>query len=183
MAKHFDYYDADWRELIFRCPECDWSGRTTQMDNELFEALIEYSCSQCQNILALVSLPTSEDLKAAVVAGNSEAITDLARRDDLPHVLCICYELSEQGEQEFVGLSNAIKELGSCCRPTPSLWLLETSLTPSQVGDSLSPHLHGPDDKLLVFTAAMGHEWCLHGGSGDNDETTAVWMQDNIRQH
>ena len=183
MAEHFYYYHSEWRDLTFCCSGCVWSGQTTQMEKEVLDQTIEFSCSQCEKTLVIVSLPNSRDLKAAVVAGNSEATTDLAKKDDMPHVLCICYELSEQGEQEFVGLSNAIKELGSCCRPTPSLWLAETSLTPDQVVDSLSPHLHGPDDKLLVFTAAMGHEWCLQGGSSDNDETTAVWMQDNVREH
>jgi len=89
MAEHFYYYHSEWRDLTFCCSGCDWSGRTTQMDTKVLDQTIDYSCSQCEKTLVIVSLPNSRDLKAAVVAGNSEAITDLAKKDDMPHVLSL----------------------------------------------------------------------------------------------
>ena len=96
-------------------------------------------------------------------------------------VLCVSYHLHDDGRQDFVRLANQIKRLGSCCRPTPSTWLVRTEIEPSRVADRLHSCLHGPEDKLTVFTVARGEEWCIHGSA--DEETAAVWMQDNIRQH
>jgi hypothetical protein len=96
-------------------------------------------------------------------------------------ILCISYELSEDGHQDFIGLSNEIKRLGRCCRPTHSTWLVSTDRTPSEVQDRVAPYLHRPEDKLVVLTVAVSAEWSLHGGK--EDELTAVWMQDNIKAH
>lgn len=72
-----DYFDTGWRERELACP-CDWRGGSRAMAMELHDAVTDYACPQCGNLLLIVSHPTLEQVRAAAAAGNDEAATQLA---------------------------------------------------------------------------------------------------------
>ena len=72
-----DYFTAGWRERILPCP-CGWQGDSRAMAMELHDAVTDYACPQCGNLLLIVSHPTLEQVRAAAAAGNAEAASQLA---------------------------------------------------------------------------------------------------------
>ncbi len=72
-----DYFTAGWRERALACP-CGWHGDTRAMAMELHDAVTDYACPACGNLLLIVSHPTLEQVRNAAAAGNAEASTQLA---------------------------------------------------------------------------------------------------------
>ena len=67
MAKLFRYFDG-WKTEIFTCPKCGWKGTFEEGDVELYEALMDSSCPECDYwstpMLAIVSWPTMQENEA-----------------------------------------------------------------------------------------------------------------------
>jgi predicted RNA-binding Zn-ribbon protein involved in translation (DUF1610 family) len=84
MAEVFGYFDEEWREAPFTCRNCGWTGPSSEMANEPFRDLMDFSCPRCDTMLLIVNWPTLEDTRAAAAAGNAEAQRELARREDPP---------------------------------------------------------------------------------------------------
>jgi hypothetical protein len=80
VSKQFHYYD-DWRAQAFVCPNCNWAGKSEELDKDYFQDLFDAKCPKCKTILAIVSNPTAAETRAAAAAGNPEAIRELARID------------------------------------------------------------------------------------------------------
>ena len=59
-----DYFTAGWRDRTLSCP-CGWQGDSRAMAMELHDAVTDYACSQCGNLLLIVSHPTLEQVRAA----------------------------------------------------------------------------------------------------------------------
>ena len=59
-----DYFTAGWRDRTLSCP-CGWQGDSRAMAMELHDAVTDYACSQCGNMLLIVSHPTLEQVRAA----------------------------------------------------------------------------------------------------------------------
>lgn len=72
-----DYFAAGWRERTLSCP-CGWQGDSRAMAMELHDAVTDYACRQCGNLLLIVSHPTMEQVRAAAGAGHDEAQAHLA---------------------------------------------------------------------------------------------------------
>lgn len=71
------YFTAGWRERILACP-CGWQGDSRAMAMELHDAVTDYACPECGNLLLIVSHPSLEQVRAAAGAGNEEALSQLA---------------------------------------------------------------------------------------------------------
>jgi hypothetical protein len=78
VSKQFRYYD-DWRTQAFVCPNCNWTGKSTELDKDHFQDLFDAKCPKCLTILAIISNPTAAETRAAAAAGNPEAIHELGR--------------------------------------------------------------------------------------------------------
>jgi len=73
MSEHFKYF-SNWREQPAECAGCGWTAASlTDADDELFDALIEYTCPECGAILAVVSYPTLDEIEKAAKEGDPEA--------------------------------------------------------------------------------------------------------------
>ncbi len=72
-----DYFATGWRERELGCP-CDWHGDSRAMAMELHDAVTDYACPQCGNLLLIVSHPSLDQVRAAAAAGNAEAMAQLA---------------------------------------------------------------------------------------------------------
>jgi len=72
-----DYFTAGWRERTRACP-CGWQGDSRAMAMELHDAVTDYACPECGNLLLIVSHPSLEQVRAAAGAGNEEALAQLA---------------------------------------------------------------------------------------------------------
>ncbi len=72
-----DYFTAGWRERDLACP-CDWHGDSRAMAMELHDAVTDYACPRCGNLLLIVSHPSLDQVRAAAAAGNAEAAVQLA---------------------------------------------------------------------------------------------------------
>lgn len=66
-------YFTEVKGQIFQCSQCKWTGPSEKAATELFAELFELNCPHCDARLALVPLPTREDVQAAADAGDSEA--------------------------------------------------------------------------------------------------------------
>lgn len=71
-----DYFTAGWRERALACP-CDWRGDSRAMAMELHDAVTDYACPACGNLLLIVSHPSLDQVRAAATAGNEEAMAQL----------------------------------------------------------------------------------------------------------
>ncbi|MCR6626594.1 MAG: hypothetical protein NVV67_10095 [Pseudoxanthomonas sp.] len=71
-----DYFTAGWRERALACP-CGWHGDTRAMAMELHDAVTDYACPACGNLLLIVSHPSLDQVRAAATAGNEEAMAQL----------------------------------------------------------------------------------------------------------
>lgn len=72
-----DYFSAGWRERELPCP-CNWQGDSRAMAMELHDAVTDYACPQCGNLLLIVSHPTLDQVRAAAAKGHGEAMAHLA---------------------------------------------------------------------------------------------------------
>ncbi|MBD9468695.1 hypothetical protein [Pseudoxanthomonas sp. PXM01] len=72
-----DYFTAGWRERALACP-CSWQGDSRAMAMELHDAVTDYACPACGNLLLIVSHPSLDQVRAAATAGNGEALAQLA---------------------------------------------------------------------------------------------------------
>jgi hypothetical protein len=94
-----DYF-SDWKERIWICAGCGWTGTGDQAAEELFNELFEVNCPACNARLATVLFPTTDSIRDAADQGNPEAVdmmdfvhraeqfaTDLkTRRQQLKHL-------------------------------------------------------------------------------------------------
>ena len=71
-----DYFTAGWRARDLTCP-CGWHGDSRSMAMELHDAVTDYACPQCGNLLLIVSHPTLYQVRAAAANGNDEATAQL----------------------------------------------------------------------------------------------------------
>jgi hypothetical protein len=72
-----DYFTTGWRERELPCP-CGWQGDSRAMAMELHDAVTDYACAQCGNLLLIVSHPSLEQVRTAAEAGHAEAVAQLA---------------------------------------------------------------------------------------------------------
>ena len=72
-----DYFTDGWRERALACP-CGWQGDSRAMAMDLQEAVTDYACPACGNLLLIVPHPTLDQVRAAAAAGNGEARSQLA---------------------------------------------------------------------------------------------------------
>ena len=72
-----DYFTAGWRDRTLSCP-CGWQGDSRAMAMELHDAVTDYACPQCGNLLLIVSHPTLDQVRAAAAMGHGEAMAQLA---------------------------------------------------------------------------------------------------------
>ncbi|MFT3669242.1 MAG: hypothetical protein QM795_11835 [Pseudoxanthomonas sp.] len=72
-----DYFADGWRERTLACP-CGWEGDSRGMAMELHDAVTDYACPTCGNLLLIVSHPDLAQVRQAAAAGNAEAAGQLA---------------------------------------------------------------------------------------------------------
>lgn len=72
-----DYFTPGWRTRPFECP-CGWQGDSRGMAMELHEAVADFACPQCGNLLLIVAHPSLEQVRRAAADGNPEAMAQLA---------------------------------------------------------------------------------------------------------
>jgi hypothetical protein len=72
-----DYFADGWRERALACP-CGWEGDSRGMAMELHDAVTDYACPTCGNLLLIVSHPDLARVRQAAAAGNAEAAGQLA---------------------------------------------------------------------------------------------------------
>lgn len=82
VSKRFLWYD-NWREEVFVCPYCKWTGTIAQMSQESYHQLFDASCPKCWTMLAIVSFPSYEDTRQAASRGNPEAIAALPKWEEI----------------------------------------------------------------------------------------------------
>jgi hypothetical protein len=72
----------------------------------------------------------------------------------------ISYDLIGTDEQsdDYEKLIKKIKSLGDAKKVEYSLWVSDTSLSPKDVRDALTPYMDG-DDKLIVMRRVGGSAW------------------------
>jgi len=72
-----DYFAAGWRERVLACP-CGWQGDSRAMAMELHDAVTDYACPACGNLLLIVSHPDLAQVRQAAARGHEEALAQLA---------------------------------------------------------------------------------------------------------
>lgn len=72
-----DYFSPGWRERPHVC-ECGWEGDSRAMAMELHDAVTDYTCPDCGNLLLIVDHPSLEDVRLAAEAGHPEALEQWA---------------------------------------------------------------------------------------------------------
>jgi hypothetical protein len=87
-------------------------------------------------------------------------------------VQSISYDLRRPG-QDYSGLFDAIKALGSWWHCLESVWLVDTSLTGTQVRDALRSYLDA-NDSLMV--ASLRGNWATLGLPGNCTD----WLREHI---
>lgn len=65
-------YYSPWQTDTWRCP-CGWTGTGKDAAWEMFDALLQVDCPQCDKRLCLVIYPSPAEERAAAKAGNDEA--------------------------------------------------------------------------------------------------------------
>lgn len=76
MSRHAEYYE-DWRHWPLTCT-CGWTGRAQESMYD-FESryLLVLDCPECDRSVLLVNYPTEDQVRAAAVAGNPDAVEQL----------------------------------------------------------------------------------------------------------
>ncbi len=83
----------------------------------------------------------------------------------------IAYELKSPG-QDYSALYAAIKELGAWWHYLHSSWIVDTSLSASQIRTALSKHIDAND---LLLVVSLGGEWASYLPSEAND-----WLNQHV---
>jgi hypothetical protein len=65
-------YHSPWQTDTWQCP-CGWTGTGEDAAWEMFDALLQVDCPQCDKRLCLVIYPSPAEERAAAKAGNDEA--------------------------------------------------------------------------------------------------------------
>ncbi len=76
-ARIVRYYDLDENEEL-TCPRCGWNGTAKEGDTELYRELFDVSCPKCEQMLLIVSYPTTADTEEAAKKGNKKALKELS---------------------------------------------------------------------------------------------------------
>jgi hypothetical protein len=79
-------------------------------------------------------------------------------------ILSISYDLYKEPGRAYDDLISTIKNFRSWCHAAESAWFVDTNLSPSEVYQKLSPHLH-QHDKVIVTYASLSRGWCGQGMS------------------
>jgi len=66
-SRVFRWYDLQEHDE-FSC-QCGWTGVFREMSNGFFDELIDGSCPRCDTMLAIRSLPTLGEIRAAAAVG------------------------------------------------------------------------------------------------------------------
>jgi hypothetical protein len=61
-VRHFQYYDT-WKKEMLVCA-CDWSGTFEQGAIEYYNELMDCECPKCFTMLATVTYPSADDIRA-----------------------------------------------------------------------------------------------------------------------
>lgn len=76
-ARIVRYYDYEENEEL-TCPRCGWNGTAKEGDKESYSELFDVSCPNCEQMLLIVSYPTTGETEEAAKGGNKEALEELA---------------------------------------------------------------------------------------------------------
>lgn len=76
MPQYYSAYEFDRETATLDCA-CGWHGPASDASIELFDALYELECPRCDARLAVVGLPTHDQVREAAAAGNESAKRDL----------------------------------------------------------------------------------------------------------
>lgn len=76
MPRYYSAYEFDRETATLDCA-CGWQGPATGASIELFDALYELECPRCDARLAVVGLPTHDQVREAAATGNESAQRDL----------------------------------------------------------------------------------------------------------
>lgn len=67
----FEYF-SEWRNAPLSC-WCGWDGALDPDRTDLYETLMDFRCPRCDGLLAMIGLPSEEDIAAARARGDAEA--------------------------------------------------------------------------------------------------------------
>lgn len=84
----------------------------------------------------------------------------------------VTYDLRRPG-QDYAGLFDSIKALGSWWHCLESVWLVKTHLTSGQVRDALHTHIHSTDS---LTVAELSGNWATLG----LEEDCVAWLRNNL---
>jgi hypothetical protein len=76
VSKKFRWFD-DWRRAPLRCPVCGWDGELDPDDVEVYDQLMDFSCPDCEKILAIISYPAPGEVRRAAAAGGNPEATEM----------------------------------------------------------------------------------------------------------
>lgn len=88
-------------------------------------------------------------------------------------IFCISYDLNKPG-QNYPGLYDKIKKLGSWCHPVDSTWFVETTYSAEEVRDTIKAVIDS-SDSLIVTKASAPGAWC-----GLSNEVSQ-WLKNNLK--
>jgi hypothetical protein len=98
-----------------------------------------------------------------------------SQKEDNHMIIEINYDLNKPG-QNYDGLINKIKSLGSWANPCKSCWLVSTSLSAKAVADVLKGYID-PGDNLLV------NQFTTHDYGGWLDKQVWDWIRQHSNQY
>ena len=78
MGRVWPYY-SNWRDEVFKCSHCGWSGKVTTHDvGEVGGGGASLECPKCyRNLGVVIEFPNLKDTEEAAAQGNEEAIKAL----------------------------------------------------------------------------------------------------------
>ena len=71
MTLSFNYYD-DWQDKEYSC-KCGWKGIVNRGKLDIYDALGDFTCPDCEKMLLIVQWPTPAETATAAADGNEEA--------------------------------------------------------------------------------------------------------------
>jgi hypothetical protein len=87
-------------------------------------------------------------------------------------VLLVAYDLHKP-DRDYTDVENLIKSLGSWCHLEESVWLLDTTSTPSQVRDALQK----VGEDATYFTQRVTSNWASFNASSEK----VKWLKSSSR--
>lgn len=85
--------------------------------------------------------------------------------------ILIGYDLNAQ--KNYAELIEAIKQLGPWWHHLDSMWLVKTSLKPTEVRDLLRQHLDRDDELLVIDVSSRSRAW-----NGGFSERAQKWLKE-----